>query len=145
MTKIRPLTKADIKTVAGLEKASFSAPWTQESLLSTLSRADFIGYVLETDGGEIVGYVFGSILFEDAELHRIAVKSESRGKGYGGRVLDGFLQGVKARGGERVFLEVRVSNAPARKLYDSRGFELFRTRRYYYDDGEDALEMKKEL
>lgn len=145
MTKIRPLTKADIKTVAGLEKASFSAPWTQESLLSTLSRADFIGYVLETDGGEIVGYVFGSILFEDAELHRIAVKSESRGKGYGGRVLDGFLQGVKARGGERVFLEVRVSNAPARKLYDSRGFDLFRTRRYYYDDGEDALEMKKEL
>lgn len=145
MTKIRPLTKADVKTVAGLEKASFSAPWTQESLLSTLSRADFIGYVLETDGGEIVGYVFGSILFEDAELHRIAVKSESRGKGYGGRVLDGFLQGVKARGGERVFLEVRVSNAPARKLYDSRGFELFRTRRYYYDDGEDALEMKKEL
>ena len=78
MTKIRPLTKADVKTVAGLEKASFSAPWTQESLLSTLSRADFIGYVLETDGGEIVGYVFGSILFEDAELHRIAVKSESR-------------------------------------------------------------------
>lgn len=145
MTKIRPLTKADIKTVAGLEKASFSAPWTQESLLSTLSRADFIGYVLETDGGEIVGYVFGSILFEDAELHRIAVKSEIRGKGYGGRVLDGFLQGVKARGGERVFLEVRVSNAPARKLYDSRGFDLFRTRRYYYDDGEDALEMKKEL
>lgn len=145
MTKIRPLTKADVKTVAGLEKASFSAPWTQESLLSTLSRADFIGYVLETDGGEIVGYVFGSILFEDAELHRIAVKSESRGKGYGGRVLDGFLQGVKARGGERVFLEVRVSNAPARKLYDSRGFDLFRTRRYYYDDGEDALEMKKEL
>lgn len=145
MTKIRPLTKADVKTVAGLEKASFSAPWTQESLLSTLSRADFIGYVLETDGGEIVGYVFGSILFEDAELHRIAVKRESRGKGYGGRVLDGFLQGVKARGGERVFLEVRVSNAPARKLYDSRGFDLFRTRRYYYDDGEDALEMKKEL
>ena len=145
MTKIRPLTKADVKTVAGLEKASFSAPWTQESLLSTLSRADFIGYVFETDGGEIVGYVFGSILFEDAELHRIAVKSESRGKGYGGRVLDGFLQGVKARGGERVFLEVRVSNAPARKLYDSRGFDLFRTRRYYYDDGEDALEMKKEL
>ena len=59
--------------------------------------------------------------------------------------MDGFLQGVKARGGERVFLEVRVSNAPARKLYDSRGFDLFRTRRYYYDDGEDALEMKKEL
>ena len=49
MTKIRPLTKADVKTVAGLEKASFSAPWTQESLLSTLSRADFIGYVFETE------------------------------------------------------------------------------------------------
>ena len=144
MTKIRTLTLSDVEAVAKLEAECFSAPWTAESLSSALSRADFIGYVAETDG-VIEGYVFGSVLFEEAELHRIAVKTTRRGAGLGGDVFDAFLQGAKARGGERMFLEVRVSNAPARRLYERRGFERFRTRRYYYDDGEDALEMKKEL
>ncbi len=142
---VRTFLPSDIEAVAKLEAECFSAPWTEESLIFACSRKDFIGYVAETDGGEIGGYVFGSVLFEDGELHRIAVRTTSRGSGLGGRVLDAFLSGVKARGGERVFLEVRVSNAPARALYESRDFKLFRTRRYYYDDGEDALEMKKEL
>ena len=142
---VRAFLPSDIVAVAKLEAECFSAPWTEESLTFACSRKDFIGYVVETDGGEIGGYVFGSVLFEDGELHRIAVQKTVRGSGFGGRVLDALLSGVKARGGERVFLEVRVSNGPARALYKRRGFEVFRTRRDYYDDGEDALEMKKEL
>ena len=142
---VRAILPQDIEAVAKLEADCFSAPWTKESLLSAYTRGDFIGYVAETDGGEVSGYVFGSVLFEDGELHRIAVRKTARGNGIGGKVLDAFLSGIKARGGERVFLEVRISNAPARMLYENRGFVLFRTRRYYYDDGEDALEMKKEL
>ena len=142
---VRAFLPQDIEAVAKLEADCFSAPWTKDSLQSAYARGDFIGYVAETDGGEVGGYVFGSVLFEDGELHRIAVQKSVRGNGIGGKVLDAFLSGVKSRGGERVFLEVRPSNAPARTLYESRGFALFRTRRYYYDDGEDALEMKKEL
>ena len=142
---VRAFLPQDIEAVAKLEADCFSAPWTKDSLQSAYARGDFIGYVAETDGGEVGGYVFGTVLFEDGELHRIAVQKTARGNGIGGKVLDAFLAGVKARGGERVFLEVRTSNAPARALYESRGFALFRTRHYYYDDGEDAVELKKEL
>ena len=39
-------------------------------------------------------------------------------------------------------LEVRVSNEPAQRLYQSFGFEVAgRRRAYYTDDGEDALVM----
>jgi ribosomal-protein-alanine N-acetyltransferase len=59
--------------------------------------------------------------------------------------MDGFLTEVKKRNAERVFLEVRKSNLPAVSLYQKCGFTPTRVRERYYVDGEDALEMKKEL
>ena len=41
-------------------------------------------------------------------------------------------------------LEVRVSNAPARSLYERLGFQVIGTRKEYYDDPvEDALVMRR--
>jgi len=46
----------------------------------------------------------------------------------------------------RVTLEVRKSNLPAQKLYESLGFVTSGLRKgYYSDDGEDALAMTLEL
>jgi ribosomal protein S18 acetylase RimI-like enzyme len=42
-------------------------------------------------------------------------------------------------------LEVRASNHAAQSLYRKLGFEEFNVRRRYYDDGEDAIEMKLQL
>ncbi len=44
----------------------------------------------------------------------------------------------------RTVLEVRSRNRPALALYRSLGFEATRTRRGYYADGEDAIEMTLE-
>lgn len=48
-------------------------------------------------------------------------------------------------GMEDMFLEVRVSNGPARALYESLGFEDLSRRPSYYVDGEDALVLVKNL
>jgi len=46
----------------------------------------------------------------------------------------------------RVTLEVRKSNLPAQKLYESIGFLISSVRKgYYSDDGEDALAMALEI
>jgi ribosomal-protein-alanine N-acetyltransferase len=43
-------------------------------------------------------------------------------------------------------LEVRADNEPARKLYDSNGFEVLTVRRRYYQPGDvDALVMRRRL
>ena len=87
----------------------------------------------------------GSVLFEDAEIYKVAILPQHRGKGLGSMAVNAFVDKVKERGGERIFLEVRPSNTAALRLYQNRGFEKNRLRKRYYADGEDCLEMKKEL
>ena len=113
-------------------------------LKEEFSRAQGVGIVAEA-AGEILGYVCGSTLFEDAELMRIAVLPDYRGQGIGGDLADEFFKSVVALGARRVFLEVRATNEVALGLYRSRGFEKTRLRKRYYAGGEDGLEMKKEL
>ena len=144
MTVIRDWTEKDLPAIAMLERACFSEPWTMEMLKNEFSRKEFCGALLEEDG-KIVGFVCGMTLFEDAELMKVAVAESCRKRGLGGALVDEFYSRAVSRGAERIFLEVRVSNAAALGLYQSRGYEKTRLRKRYYADGEDALEMKKEV
>ncbi|MBQ8309078.1 MAG: ribosomal protein S18-alanine N-acetyltransferase [Clostridia bacterium] len=134
----------DAETVAAIERECFRLPWTEKMIRSAIGRTDFCGVIAFADGKPF-GYVLGTQLFEDAELLRIAVLPDFRGQGLGKELLDEFLRQAKRRGAEKVFLEVRVSNLPAITLYQSRGFECLRVREKYYENVEDALEMKKNL
>ncbi len=144
MITIRDWTEKDLPKLMALERACFADAWTTEMMKNEFFRDGFCGVLAEEDG-EIVGYLCGYSLFEDAELLKTAVMQERRGKGIGGLLLDAFTEKVLLQGAEKIFLEVRVSNEAALRLYVSRGFEKTRIRKRYYADGEDALEMKREL
>ena len=144
MITIRDWTEKDLPKLMALERACFADAWTTEMMKNEFLRGGFCGVLAEEDG-EIVGYLCGYSLFEDAELLKTAVLQERRGKGLGGLLLDAFTEKVLLQGAEKIFLEVRVSNEAALRLYVSRGFEKTRIRKRYYADGEDALEMKREL
>lgn len=144
MQVIRPLLQSDIPTVLEMDKACFSDPWTDEMWRGELAREDVRCLVIE-DKEKLVGFIVGSVLFEDAELPKIAVLPQAQNCGLGTKLLDALCQQLKALGATRMFLEVRVSNLPARQLYKRNGFEILRTRQCYYPDGEDALELKKDL
>lgn len=142
--ELRSWTEKDLPKLALLERACFTEPWTTEMLKEEFSKEHAFGIVAEA-GGEILGYTCGSVLFEDAELLRIAVLPDYRGQGIGGELAEGLFETALALGAKRVFLEVRASNEVALGLYRSRGFKKTRLRKRYYAGGEDALEMKKEL
>ena len=144
MITIRDWTERDLPKLMALERACFADAWTTEMMKNEFFRDGFCGALAEEDG-ETVGYVCGYTLFEDAELFKIAVSQNCRGRGIGGLLLDAFAEKTAANGAERIFLEVRISNEPALGLYLSRGFAKTRIRKRYYPDGEDALEMKREL
>lgn len=137
---IRKFDENDIERILRIEKDCFSDPWTAEMWKSEIARSDFFGIALE-ENGEIFAFACTTVLFEDAELLKIAVEKKRRGSGYGGKLLDELLTEAKNRGAERMFLEVRASNIPALRLYESRGFVKTRLRKKYYADGEDAVEM----
>jgi len=74
----------------------------------------------------------------EAELLRIAVDPAHRGEGLGRALLEACQRDLAAEGLARLFLEVRVSNAAAIRLYRACGWEPCGLRPRYYTDGEDA-------
>jgi len=83
---------------------------------------------------------------DEAEIANLAVANDVRRAGVGARLLDHALDIARERHSYVVFLEVRESNAGARALYASRGFEVAgRRAKYYRKPVEDALVLRREL
>jgi ribosomal-protein-alanine N-acetyltransferase len=144
---LRPAAEADLNEIVQIEKGSFADPWTEEAFRRLIAGHSAIfrvvGYPPEFP---VAGYVIAFSIGEDAELLNIAVRSDQRGKGLAGQMLDTVLIELATRGVRNAFLEVRESNVAARSLYRSRGFtEIGRRRNYYRRPIEDALVMRRQL
>lgn len=144
MQIIRYASQKDVALLLKMDEEIFPDAWTEAMWQSELGRQDATCLILEIDG-VAVGFAVTTVLFEDAELPKIAVLQEQRGLGLGKTLLNALEKEAKMRGATAMFLEVRVGNISARKLYETGGYEKLRVRLKYYPDGEDALEMKKTL
>lgn len=128
-----------------MEKECFpKEPWSYHMLVSSFESENFYG-ILSEDGGDITGYGGITITSDSADIDNIAVAEVYRGSGVGTAILTGLVNEAKRRGAKKVFLEVRVSNSDAMKLYLKNGFNGVYARTRYYSDGEDGLVMAKEL
>lgn len=147
--RLRPMTVCDIPTVAVLEAETFADPWSRKIYEETLNSGHYDCWALEQPeeaGNELLGYLVGQRILDEAEVHRIAVKKASRGKGYGQRLLTDFLTRMRQAGAAMVFLEVRAGNKAAIGFYRKNGFTQSGIRRgYYRNPPEDAVLMQKRL
>ncbi len=137
------MTEADLDTVIELEKAIFPHPWRRSFFLSDINRPQGLSVVAE-ETGVILGYAvaWGT---EETHLANLAVSEVERGKGVGGKLLDEVLAFARRSNAGSVYLEVRVSNTIARKFYSERGFVPTYLRKGYYENGEDAVIMEREV
>ena len=96
-------------------------------------------------GEALVGYLIAHVVCDEAHIVSLGLAPEWRGKGGGRALLGDFLRACSVERVVSVTLDVRASNLPARKLYESCGFSVVGLRRNYYsDNGEDALTMRRE-
>ena len=96
---------------------------------------------IELDEGFIEFHQVGDF----ADIHDIEVEFEYRGKGYGAKLMELFLNEMKNRGVIVITLEVRIDNTVAISLYEKFGFECIAVRTNYYKDGCDGLLMRLEV
>ncbi|MBE5796539.1 MAG: ribosomal-protein-alanine N-acetyltransferase [Clostridiales bacterium] len=138
---IRRMTEADVDGVAAVEAATFPTPWSRDAFASEMRNVAARYLVAEMDG-KIIGYAGAWIILDESHITNIAVLSDYRGQGIGRKLTHGLMQYLSNLGAAYATLEVRKSNAVAQNLYVSLGFiKLGVRKRYYEDNGEDALIM----
>lgn len=140
---IRPMTAADVPSVAALEKLCFSDPWSVSSIASELDNPLSLWLVWEEDGAA-AAYLGVQRVPPQADVMNVAVSPALRRRGIA-RALFAELE-RRLPEIDELFLEVRASNSGAIALYRTLGFEqVGRRSNYYLDPREDALILRKEL
>jgi ribosomal-protein-alanine N-acetyltransferase len=131
---IRPATESDLDEIWNIQsQAGQAAHWRPADYLSHICLIAMIG-------GRTAGFAVARRTAPDElEILNIAVDPRFRRRGVARKLIQEVLAGFEGT----VFLEVRQSNAAARKLYHSLGFETMAVRKEYYSDsGEAAIVMK---
>jgi ribosomal-protein-alanine N-acetyltransferase len=131
-----PMTPADLNEIMPLERRSFKDPWTRHMYLSDINGNHLATYlVLRSLPGvrareasrdpvpSLLAYGGFWLLLDEAHIATIAAHPDWRGSGLGLWMLLELLDEAIRRGAALATLEVRVRNAPARRLYEKLGFE----------------------
>lgn len=140
------MTPDDLDEVIAIELDAYPFPWTR-GIFADCLRAGYRAWVALQDD-RVCGYALLSLGAGEAHVLNLCVATSARRRGIARKLLDRLLDDARAAGAERVFLEVRPSNAEAIALYDARGFHLITRRPNYYPTHggrEDALVMAMEL
>ena len=139
---VRRMRLADVPKVHAIELSTFASPWSVQSFEDEMNQNACARYLVTEQDGEIIAYAGAWMVFEEGHITNIAVKPEVRGQGVGKELTRALLQYAANLGVQYMTLEVRVSNLKARDMYQKLGFvELGVRKRYYEDNGEDALLM----
>ena len=141
--RLEPMTVAHVDAVVAVEQQAYSHPWTRGNFVDS-QRAGYLLRALIADDA-LAGYFVAMQGVEEMHLLNITVAPELQGRGHGGWMLDALRVECVVRRLAQLWLEVRLSNERARRLYEHYGFRSVGLRRGYYPargrTREDAVVM----
>ncbi len=138
---VREADEKDAEVLAEIDSRCFtSEAWPAEEFIANMGALG--RFFAAEKNGSVIGCA-GCIMIPgiQGEISTIAVLPEERGNGYSKLLMQRVINECAALDIPEIFLEVRVSNAPAIALYKGFGFEELGLRKNYYSDGEDAVTM----
>ncbi|MDA7826392.1 ribosomal protein S18-alanine N-acetyltransferase [Porticoccaceae bacterium] len=138
---IRRATLDDLTSISAIENSTSAYPCSNQQLYDCIENT----YVL-LDSSKALGFAVIVTVENQAELHNIAIDPEQQSKGLGSQFLTALVAGLPSTV-EQFYLEVRVSNFRAIRLYQQLGFNKIAERKDYYRNGlgrEDAIIMAKQ-
>ena len=141
---IEPMNASHVSQIAQLEKRCFTDPWSEKSIASELENPLAL-WLVAVDGEKLIGYVGSQTVLGETDMMNLAVAPEARRQGTGRALVLALVDALTEKVSHSLMLEVRVSNTPARTLYESLGFsQVGRRPKYYVNPKEDALILRKE-
>jgi [ribosomal protein S18]-alanine N-acetyltransferase len=137
------MTPEDLARIHALSFTNAPPPWSAEQFAALLATPGTIAILRGT------GLAIGRVAGPEAELLTLAVAPEVRRTGLARTMLAALEARAAGEGARELFLEVAVTNHPARALYADAGFrEAGRRPGYYTRRGApaiDALVLRKVL
>jgi ribosomal-protein-alanine N-acetyltransferase len=137
---VQRATPADALALAALEALAAHAPWRADALAQTLALDTTLAWWIPH-----AGYAVGSAAAGEGELILLGVAPEARRRGLATALLAALDADWRSRQVESAFLEVRADNVTAQALYTHLGWHAAGRRKGYYQDGTDALLMRRTL
>lgn len=128
--QLQSMTQAWLDEVSRVEKLAYTHPWSRGNFADSL-RAGNRAQVL-TRGEQLLGYYVLMIGADEAHLLNVTVDPAEQGRGLALYMLGDLVQFARAQGAQTLWLEVRVSNARARQIYERYGFKQMGLRKNYY-------------
>jgi ribosomal-protein-alanine N-acetyltransferase len=142
------MTPADLDEVMAIERLSFTHPWHATTFQGEMQNdgISFPEVAVDLAEKRIAGYIMVWKIRDDVQINNVAVHPDFRRTGIGEGMIRHVLDWARSAGGAFVSLEVRVSNAGARALYEKLGFRPLAVRKDYYTQPvEDALVLGLDL
>lgn len=143
--KIREMTIKDCDRVGEIEKETFSMPWSRDNFEGSILQENYclLVAVADDDGDDIMGYCCFYYVLDEAEIPNVCVREDCRGQGIAYKMMNELINRAKSLEVRDMYLEVRVSNEPARNLYRKLGFRDVGLRKGFYElPKEDAVIMR---
>ena len=135
---IIPMAQSHIAAIAAIEQACFADPWSAAALAEELDNPPAV-FLAAVEGEDVLGYVGMHHVVDEGFITNVAVSPEARRRGVARALLAALAAYGREHGLYRITLEVRVSNAAARGLYESEGYRLDGIRpKFYSHPTEDA-------
>ena len=144
--QMRPMRLEDLDQVTAIEITAYDYPWTHAIFRDCL-RAGYNCWVL-AQSVEVIGYGVLTVAAGEAHVLNVCVARAEQSGGHGKHLMRRLIELARWHQAERIFLEVRPSNARAVELYHDLGFNEIGKRPNYYPakrGREDAIVMALEL
>lgn len=147
--RLRPMTVTDVDRVMAIEVGAYSFPWSRGNFIDSLAAGYVAELLLDGDCDELVGYYVAMPGVDELHLLNLTVAPPHQGRGHAAQLLAAVIAQANRRSLGTLWLEVRVSNERALKLYGARGFRQAGRRPGYYPAAggqrEDAVVMALHL
>lgn len=152
---LRPFKPTDLEQVMHINRVCLPENYTTFFFMNLYQRFPAT-FIVAEENGEIVGYIMCRIetgvpsfkllgITRKGHVISVAVLPDHQRKGIGYELMREAMQAMVNYKAKECYLEVRASNVPAVNLYKKMGFEIAKTVRGYYADGEDACVMARKL
>jgi len=145
--QFQSLTAERLEAVLAVEQRAYAHPWNRSHFLDAL-QAGYQAQMLVADDA-LLGYFVAMEGFEEVHLLNITVAPEYRGQGWSRVMLDALTLWARGRTAQWLWLEVRVGNERAMRVYEAHGYRRVGYRRDYYPSihgqREDAVVMSLKL